>query len=97
MVMSAVHLTNSPLGPAGRWFVDRIKEEAASRSNADASTSLDSTGAVPIPNRSAAQWRVMGSSLDRPRLYPVSDCGAAIENRDQRKEHGQEIHRRGAP
>jgi len=31
VVMSAVYLTGSPLGPAGRWFVDRIKEEAAPR------------------------------------------------------------------
>jgi DNA-binding transcriptional LysR family regulator len=29
IVMSAVHLTDTPLGPAGRWFVDRLKEDAA--------------------------------------------------------------------
>src|SRR5882762_1367952 len=62
IVMSAVYLTNSPLGPAGRWFVDRIKEEAASRINGNASTSLDSTGALPIANRAAAQPRAAGSS-----------------------------------
>jgi DNA-binding transcriptional LysR family regulator len=27
--MSAVYPANSPLGPAGRWFIDRLKEEAA--------------------------------------------------------------------
>jgi DNA-binding transcriptional LysR family regulator len=97
IVMSAVYLTNSPLGPAGRWFVDRLKEEAASRINGSASTSLDSTGVLPVVNRTAAQPRVAGSSLDRPRLYPVSDCGAAIENRDLRKENGQEMGRRSAP
>jgi hypothetical protein len=96
-VMSAVHLTNSPLGPAGRWFVDRIKEEAASRNNTNASTSFDSIGAVPIASRTAVQPRAVGSSLDRPRLYPVSDCGAAIEGRELRKMDGRERGRRGAP
>jgi DNA-binding transcriptional LysR family regulator len=84
IVMSAVHLTNSPLGPAGRWFVDRIKEETASRSNGNAAASLDSNEVVPIANRTAVQSRVVGSSRDRPRLYPVSECGGAIENRDRR-------------
>ncbi len=97
IVMSAVYLTNSPLGPAGRWFVDRIKQEAASRINGNASTSSDSIDVLPIANRTAAQPRAAGSSLDRPRLYPVSDCGGAIENRDLRKETGQEKGRRSAP
>jgi hypothetical protein len=73
IVMSAVYLTDSPLGPAGRWFVDRLKEEAAAR-----------IAPLPIANRTAVQARVTGSSLDRPRLYPVSDCGKAIDNRDLR-------------
>ena len=94
--MSAVYLTDSPLGPAGRWFVDRIKEEAESRSNRDASNSLDPIGVLLIANRAAVQPRVTGSSRDRPRLYPVGECGGAIENRDLRKEHGQETGRRGA-
>jgi DNA-binding transcriptional LysR family regulator len=97
IVMSAVYLTNSPLGPAGRWFVDRIKQEAASRINGNASTSSDSFDVLPSANRTAAHSRVAGSSLDRPRLYPVSDCGGAIENRDPRKETGQETGRRSAP
>jgi hypothetical protein len=97
IVMSAVYLTNSPLGPAGRWFVDRIKQEAASRINGNASTSSDSFDVLPIANRTAVHSRVAGSSLDRPRLYPVSDCGGAIENRDPRKEAGQETGRRSAP
>ena len=83
IVMSAVYLTNSPLGPAGRWFVDRVKEEAASRINGDSFPSLDPIGVQPSANRTAAPPRVAGSALDRPRLYPVSDCGAAIENRDR--------------
>jgi DNA-binding transcriptional LysR family regulator len=97
VVMSAVYLTNSPLGPAGRWFVDRIKQQVAPRINGNVSTSLDPIGVLPIANRTAAQPRVTGSLLDRPRLYPVSDCGGAIENRDLRKELGQEMGKRGAP
>ena len=31
IAMSAVYRTDSPPGPAGRWFIDRLKEEAASR------------------------------------------------------------------
>jgi DNA-binding transcriptional LysR family regulator len=89
VVMSAVYLTNSPLGPAGRWFVDRIKEEAASRINGNAAPSVDSIGVFPSANRTAVQPRPTGSSLDRPRLYPVSDCGAAIEKRDLKKERVQ--------
>jgi DNA-binding transcriptional LysR family regulator len=84
VVMSAVHLTDSPLGPAGRWFVDRIKEEAASGINANAAASLDPNSVLPIANRTAAQSRVMASSRDRPRLYPVGECGGAIQNRDRR-------------
>ena len=34
IAMSAVYLTDSPLGPAGRWFIDRLKEEAAPRQRA---------------------------------------------------------------
>jgi DNA-binding transcriptional LysR family regulator len=29
ITMSAAYLTNKPPGPAGRWFIDRLKEEAA--------------------------------------------------------------------
>jgi DNA-binding transcriptional LysR family regulator len=53
IAMSAVYLTNSPLGPAGRWFIDRLKEEAAPRVNGNTSTSADSIGAHPIANRTS--------------------------------------------
>jgi DNA-binding transcriptional LysR family regulator len=33
ITMSAVYLTNSALGPAGRWFIDRLKEESAPQLN----------------------------------------------------------------
>jgi DNA-binding transcriptional LysR family regulator len=53
IAMSAVYLTNSPLGPAGRWFIDRLKEEAAPRVNGNTSTSADSIGVLPIANRTS--------------------------------------------
>jgi DNA-binding transcriptional LysR family regulator len=84
IVMSAVYLANSPLGPAGRWFIDRIKEESAARIKRNTVNPLDSIGVLPAANRSAVQPRAVGSPFDRPRLYSVSDCGAAIENRDPR-------------
>src|SRR5882757_8403835 len=63
--MSAVYLTDSPLGPAGRWFIDRLKEDAAPRTNGNASESADSIDVVPIANQSPVPPRVTnGSSLD---------------------------------
>jgi DNA-binding transcriptional LysR family regulator len=44
IAMSAVHLTDTPLGPAGRWYVDRLKEDAAARVN----KSVDAIGMIPI-------------------------------------------------
>ena len=82
--MSAVYLTDSPLGPAGRWFIDRLKEEAAPRGNANAAVPFDSNGVLPIAGRAVVSPRATGTSRDRPRLYPVSECGGAIENRDRR-------------
>jgi DNA-binding transcriptional LysR family regulator len=74
VVMSAVYLTESPMGPAGRWFIDRLKEAAED--------------AAPRINRNPVQPRITGSSIDRPRLYPVSECGSAIEKRILKGEHG---------
>jgi DNA-binding transcriptional LysR family regulator len=50
IAMSAVYRTDSPPGPAGRWFIDRLKEEAA-RVNGNASTSSDD---IDIVKRSFA-------------------------------------------
>lgn len=41
IAMSAVYRTDSPPGPAGRWFIDRLKEEATPRVNGDSSKSSD--------------------------------------------------------
>jgi DNA-binding transcriptional LysR family regulator len=53
--MSAVYLTDTPLGPAGRWFIDRLKEDAVPRV-------ID---VIPIASRSPVPPRAAnGSSLD---------------------------------
>jgi DNA-binding transcriptional LysR family regulator len=51
IAMSAVYRTDSPPGPAGRWFIDRLKEEAAPRVNGNASVSSDK---IDIVRRSFA-------------------------------------------
>jgi DNA-binding transcriptional LysR family regulator len=63
--MSAVYLTDSPLGPAGRWFIDRLKEDGAPRVNGNAPESADSIDVIPIASRNPVAPRVAnGSSLD---------------------------------
>jgi DNA-binding transcriptional LysR family regulator len=65
--MSAVYLTDSPLGPAGRWFIDRLKEDGTRRVNGSPSESADVIDPIPIPiaSRSPVAPRVAnGSSLD---------------------------------
>jgi hypothetical protein len=64
IAMSAVHLTDTPLGPAGRWFVDRLKEDAAARVKGDKSASVDPIGMIPI----SSHPRLLGSL--RARLLP---------------------------
>jgi DNA-binding transcriptional LysR family regulator len=63
--MSAVYLTDSPLGPAGRWFIDRLKDESAPRVNCNASESAEPIDVIPIARRSPVPPRVAnGSSRD---------------------------------
>ena len=65
IAMSAVYLADSPLGPAGRWFIDRLKEKAAPRVTLNPPESADSIEAIPIASRNPAQPRVVnGSSRD---------------------------------
>jgi DNA-binding transcriptional LysR family regulator len=45
IAMSAVYRTDSPPGPAGRWFIDRLKEEAA-QVNGNASMSSEEIDVV---------------------------------------------------
>ena len=63
--MSAVHLTDTPLGPAGRWFIDRLKKEDVAPRISSALESVDSIDVIPITSRSPGPSRVTnGSSLD---------------------------------
>jgi len=63
--MSAVYLADNPLGPAGRWFIDRLKEKAVPRVTLNAPESADSIDVVPIASRNPVQPRVVnGSSRD---------------------------------
>ena len=52
IAMSAVYLTNSTLGPAGRWFIDRLKEEAAVRINGEPTELANSIHITPVTGRS---------------------------------------------
>jgi DNA-binding transcriptional LysR family regulator len=63
--MSAVYLTDTPLGPAGRWFIDRLQEDAAPRVNGNASESAESIDVIPIASPGSVPPRVTnGSSPD---------------------------------
>ena len=62
--MSAVYLTDTPLGPAGRWFIDHLKEDV-SPGVGNASESARSIDVIPVASRSPAPPRVTnGSSRD---------------------------------
>ena len=82
ITMSAAYLTNSPPGRAGRWFIDRLKEEAAPRANAEAAISADSISLIPIANRNPVQLRATAeSSLGRARAQEPLSAIAALASR----------------
>jgi hypothetical protein len=55
IVMSAVYRTDNPPGPAGRWFIDRLKQEDARWLEERAPLSAAATAnRVPRPRRSLA-------------------------------------------
>jgi hypothetical protein len=65
IAMSAVYRTGSPPGPAGRWFIDRLKQEDALWLNEKAPLSVAATAqrARP-PSRSLSMIRSLpGSGL----------------------------------
>src|SRR5258708_15644626 len=66
IAMSAVYLANSPLGPAGGWFIDRLKDEAAPRGNGNASQSADSLHVLPITNPSPNRIRLPTAKAGGP-------------------------------
>jgi DNA-binding transcriptional LysR family regulator len=67
ITMSAAYLTNSPPGRAGRWFIDRLKEEAVPRVKAAvAADSISMAGRLPevVPERLAIRryaWSALPS------------------------------------
>jgi DNA-binding transcriptional LysR family regulator len=62
--MSAIYLADSPLGPAGRWFIDRLKDDAAPRVNGHATETVASNEVIPVATRSPIAPRLKtGSSL----------------------------------
>ena len=68
ITMSAAYLTDSPPGRAGRWFIDRLKEEAAPRVNGESAVSADSISVIPIESRNPVKLRATAeSSLGRAR------------------------------
>jgi DNA-binding transcriptional LysR family regulator len=46
ITMSAIYRTDSPPGPAGRWFIERLKQEGARRSKEGADRSAASRGSA---------------------------------------------------
>jgi len=59
ITMSAIYRTNSPPGPAGRWFIERLKQDEVQPSNLKACRPADSISASSAcrrsPSRSLAQ------------------------------------------
>jgi DNA-binding transcriptional LysR family regulator len=62
ITMSAIYRTDSPPGPAGRWFIERLKQQGAARSK-------EKTTPVAAPKASAAKHRQVSNrrSLARRR------------------------------
>jgi DNA-binding transcriptional LysR family regulator len=67
VTMSAAYLTNSPPGRAGRWFIDRLKQEAAPGVNGQTAVSANSISVSPIASRHPVQLRANGRLIARPR------------------------------
>jgi len=75
--MSAAYLTNKPPGRAGRWFIDRLKEEAAApRVNGAVAVSADSISPIPRANRNPVLLQAtVESSLGRAALTRSMSTG----------------------
>ena len=67
IVMSAVYRTANPPGPAGRWFIDRLKQEDARWLDEKAPRSAAAT---------AKRLRPTGRSLARIRSLPANGLPA---------------------
>jgi hypothetical protein len=75
--MSAAYLTNKPPGRAGRWFIDRLKEEAAApRVNGAPAVSANSISPILRANRNPVLLQAtVGSSPGRAALTRLKSTG----------------------
>jgi hypothetical protein len=58
IAMSAVYRTDSPPGPAGRWFIDHLKQEDAQRLKQTAFTNPEQLFAVGYAASSGTPTRM---------------------------------------
>jgi DNA-binding transcriptional LysR family regulator len=66
IAMSAVYLTDSPPGPAGRWFIDRLKQEDARWLKESARLSAATTGKHERPPSRSLEMILSLSSNELP-------------------------------
>jgi DNA-binding transcriptional LysR family regulator len=65
VVMSAIYRTDSPPGPAGRWFIEHLKQEDAQRSKE--TTTPSSASSAPASKRRQSSTRRSSPSRTRKR------------------------------
>ena len=66
ITMSAIYRADSPPGPAGRWFIERLKEKRAPRLN-ERTTAVVASGAPGLKRREASNLRSMARRRKRTR------------------------------
>jgi DNA-binding transcriptional LysR family regulator len=66
IAMSAIYRTDSPPGPAGRWFIDRLKQEDAQGSKEKTTLRSASSSSIAKPRRSSSS-RALARNKKRSR------------------------------
>jgi DNA-binding transcriptional LysR family regulator len=66
ITMSAIYRTDSPPGPAGRWFIERLKQEDAARSKEE-TASVAASKASATMHRRASNGRPLATRRKRSR------------------------------
>jgi DNA-binding transcriptional LysR family regulator len=64
--MSAIYRTDNPPGPAGRWFIERLKREDSQRENGEDHTTVDLEGSVVGVEQSPNRHSVANEKDRRP-------------------------------
>jgi DNA-binding transcriptional LysR family regulator len=64
ITMSAIYRTDSPPGPAGRWFIERLKQEDAARSK-EKTAPVEASNASAAKRREASNRRPLASGRKR--------------------------------